>query len=247
MREQDALAERLKIYNAKEQEALVNQEQAESTNENVKVISWPKTPTKGINTRLYAFAGASFAWGLTLFMLALLRVFLDPRLYAAPGPGRGAVRMPEPDYIPEPIAPKMPNVASVATAAQPAAAVYEAEAYHQPVYDTASQEQWSQQAYATTQDASGQEYYAQAPYDAAAMEAYNQAPSYQDLPQQMQYDPNAYAQAGYDQSQTATPYMDGTAAVDMYSNPYLSGQSAGAIEPHVQHVQTPYDPNVPQG
>ena len=247
LRERDTLGARLKSYNAKEQEALVNQEQAESTNENVKVISWPKIPSKGINTRLYAFAGASFAWGLTLFMLALLRVFLDPRLYAAPGPRHGAVRMPEPDYIPEPVAPQMPNVAAFATAAQPAAAVYEAEAYHQPVYDTASQGQWNQQNYATAVDANEQQVYAQAPYASASMANYNQTPVYQEQAPQMQYDPNTYAQAGYEQDPAATPYVDGTAAVDMYSNPYLSGQPAGAIEPHVQHVQTPYDPNVPQG
>jgi len=96
LRQRDTLDARLKNYNAKEQEALVNQQeqealvnqqQAEATNENVKVIAWPKFPNKGANTRLYAAAGAMFAWGLTLFMLALLRVFLDPRLYAAPGPG----------------------------------------------------------------------------------------------------------------------------------------------------------------
>jgi len=91
LRERDTLGERLKSYNAKEQEALVNQQQSESTNENVKVISWPKYPNKGSNTRLLAAAGAIFAWGLTLFMLALLRVFLDPRLYVAPGPRRDTV------------------------------------------------------------------------------------------------------------------------------------------------------------
>ena len=180
-------------------------------------------------------------------MLALLRVFLDPRLYAAPGPRHGAVRMPEPDYIPEPVAPQMPNVASVATAAQPAAAVYEAEAYHQPVYDMASQGQWNQQNYATAADANEQQVYAQAPYASASMADYNQTPVYQEQSPQMQYDPNTYAQAGYEQDPAATPYTDGSAAVDMYSNPYLSGQTAGAIEPHVQPVQTPYDPNVPQG
>jgi len=113
LRERDTLDERLKNYNAKEQEALVNQQQAEATNENVKVISWPKFPSKGRNTRLLAAAGASFAWGLTLFMLALLRVFLDPRLYAAPGPRRAAMMVPEPDYIPEPVASQAPNQAPV--------------------------------------------------------------------------------------------------------------------------------------
>jgi len=51
LRQRDTLDERLKNYNAKEQEALVNQQQAEATNENVKVIAWPKFPNKGVNTR----------------------------------------------------------------------------------------------------------------------------------------------------------------------------------------------------
>jgi len=242
LRERDTLDERLKNYNAKEQEALVNQQQAESTNENVKVISWPNFPTKGRNTRLLAAAGASFAWGLTLFMLALLRVFLDP--YAAPGPRRAAMMVPEPDYIPEPIAPQTPNEAPIAPVTQPAVASYEPEAY-QPVYDTELQGQYGQQSYLG--DVNGQQNYAQAPYASSPTASYDQNSPYQGQNPQMQYDPNSYIQAGYDQSHTAAPHTDGSAALDVYNNPYLAGQTAGAIDQNQQPVQAPYDPNAPQG
>lgn len=84
LREQDTLNSRLKTYLNKEQEALINQQQAESSSENVRVIASARYPLKGRNMRMLAFVGASAAWGFTLFMLALFRVFIDPRLYAVP-------------------------------------------------------------------------------------------------------------------------------------------------------------------
>jgi len=240
LRERDTLDERLKNYNSKEQEALVNQQQAEATNENVKVISWPKFPNKGRNTRLLAAAGAMFAWGLTLFMLALLRVFLDPRLYAAPGPRRAAMVIPESDYIPEPVAPQMPAETPVMPAAQPAAASYDPVAYQPAAYDGTMQGQYDQQAYA-------QQGYAGAPYAEGVSAQYYQNPVTAHQTQQMQYDPNAYAQAGYDQNYASAPYSHGSTALDVNSNPYLSGQTAGSINQNPQPVQAPYDPNAPQG
>jgi len=59
---------------------------------------------------------------------------------------------------------------------------------------------------------------------------------------QSQYNPNSYTKPAYDPAS----YTDGSAAVDMYSNPYLSGQTAGAIDQNSQY-QAPYDPNAPQG
>ena len=254
LRERDTLGSRLKNYNAKEQEALVNQQQAEATNENVKVIAWPKFPNKGRNTRLYALAGAMFAWGLTLFMLALLRVFLDPRLYAAPGPRRQQAAMPQPDYIPEPVAPHYPQQApgqvpyAPAAAAQFAPEAYApqpgqtvsdyvpadaAQAYAQPAYD--------QSAYA--QGNYAQADYAQAPYADGTTAQYAQAP-------QAQYDANGYAQASYD-TQAAydpAPHTNGSVAVDMYANPYLTGQNAGALDQNTQQSdQVFHNPNLPQG
>ena len=81
LRERDTLSTRLDTYNSKEQEALINQEQAEANSENIRIISYAKYPIKGRNMRLVMFALATVAWGFTLFMLALLKVFLDPRLY----------------------------------------------------------------------------------------------------------------------------------------------------------------------
>ena len=86
LRERETLTNRLKTYLNKEQEALINQQQAEASSENVKVISAATYPIKGRNMRLLAFAGASAFWGFCLFMLALFRVFIDPRLYAVAEP-----------------------------------------------------------------------------------------------------------------------------------------------------------------
>ena len=247
LRERDTLGDRLRNYNAKEQEALVNQQQAEATNENVKVISWPKFPQKGSNTRLIAAAGAMFAWGLTLFMLALLRVFLDPRLYVAPGPSHASMMVPEANYIPEPVAPQMPHEAPFVPAAQPAAASHEPAAYQPAAYDAAMQGQYQQQVYATGGEVYTQQAYTQAPYADGATAYYDQSPAYSNQTPQMQYEANLYAQADQEQDYTAAPYTNGTAALDIYNNPYLSGQAAGAIDQNPQPVQAPYNPNAPQG
>lgn len=253
LRERDTLSSRLKNYNAKEQEALVNQQQAESTNENVKVISWPKYPSKGRNTRLLAAAGAMFAWGLTLFMLALLRVFLDPRLYAAPGPRRETVRAPEADYIPEPVAPQAPVQAPFVPAAQPAVAEYVSDTYQsQPAYDATAYASEQHTANAYLQPGYAQNAPVQAPYAENTATAYDQQgyiqnPALQGQMQNAQYDSNAYAQPSYDSSYDPAPYTNGSAAVDMYANPYLSGHAAGALDQYPQAPQAPYDPNTPQG
>ena len=84
IRERDILDERLKDYNNKEQAALVNQEQSKSASENVKVISYASLPRKGRNMRKILFVLGTLAWAFTLFMGALLAVFLDPNLYHTP-------------------------------------------------------------------------------------------------------------------------------------------------------------------
>ncbi len=81
LREQAALEQRHTGYTAKEQEALINQSQSDSSSENVTVISWPDLPRKGKNMRAIMFLLIVVGWGFTLFMAALLRVFLDPKLY----------------------------------------------------------------------------------------------------------------------------------------------------------------------
>lgn len=84
LRERETLTLRLTTYLGKEQEALLNQQQAEAASENVKVISKSTFPIKGRNMSALGFVGATAAWVFTLLMFALFRVFADPRLYAVP-------------------------------------------------------------------------------------------------------------------------------------------------------------------
>jgi len=137
LRERDTLSTRLDTYNSKEQEALINQEQAEANSENIRIISYAKYPNKGRNMRLVMFALATIAWGFTLFMLALLKVFLDPKLYANPGPRTSAALAGYAGMghqIPEPVAPMAPAAEPYMPAVQPAAATYEGQEYAQAGY-----------------------------------------------------------------------------------------------------------------
>ena len=84
IRERDTLDARLKDYNNKEQEALVNQEKAKTESENIRVISKATLARKGRNMRMIMWALGTIAWAFTLFMVALLKVFLDPNLYHTP-------------------------------------------------------------------------------------------------------------------------------------------------------------------
>jgi len=231
LRERDTLSKRLDTYNSKEQEALVNQQQAEANSENIKVISYAKYPNKGRNTQAFAWLGASLAWGLTLFMLALLRVFLDPKLYAAPMPRRESMISDMHVNIPEPVMP-------VDEPYRPAAANYATEPQQQSYEPVAYDPGYAQQGYAPvatgTTDVYAQQGYIQDPY-AGQTTAHYDPNSYT----QPQHDPNAYAQATTD----PVAYSDGSAAVDMYQNPYLSGQTAaGSID---QPPQGYVDPNNP--
>jgi len=233
LRERDTLSARLDTYNAKEQEALINQEQAEANSENIDVISWPKYALKGRNMRLIMFALATIAWGFTLFMLALLKVFLDPRLYATPGPRTRLAMTQYPDMgyqIPEPVAPNVPVADPYMPAAQPAAASYEAQPYQQGYSNT---------GYAPSQYAEGypQQYaqygggesggmtahYAQDPY----AQSYAQT-DYLAQPLQAPHEMQNQVQQEY---HDVTAYTDGSAALDINHNPYLTGQTqAGALD-----------------
>ena len=225
LRERNTLSARLNTYNVKEQEALINKEQAESSSENIRVISYAKYPNKGRNMRLVMFALATIAWGFTLFMLALLKVFLDPKLYANPGPqyrasARGYNGMGG-SQIPEPVAP-MPAVAEpYIPAAQPAVAAYATQSYGQQSYSNPSAAQYPSTAGYAAQDSYGAQAYASQYDQAGATAQYVQDP----------YVQNSY-QAPYGEGPYyADGYTEGSAAVDRYSNPYLSGQTqAGAID-----------------
>jgi uncharacterized protein involved in exopolysaccharide biosynthesis len=112
MRERETLADRLNTYNTKEQEALINQTQSESNNENIREISRARYAIKGRNLRILMFALAVVGWGFTLFMVAMARVFLDPRLYTSKGAAnrqRRDTTTADPVYgapIPEPVTPQ---------------------------------------------------------------------------------------------------------------------------------------------
>ena len=111
LRERETLNVRLTSYNSKEQEAFIDAQQTADAAENVKVISYAEYPNKGRNTQLLMLAISAFGWGLVLFFIAMIRVFLDPRLYAVPGERKAVVEDPLPlaadapayDPIPEPV------------------------------------------------------------------------------------------------------------------------------------------------
>lgn len=95
LRERETLKASLASYNAKEQEALVDAAQSEAKSENVKEVNLAEFANKGRNMQKLAWFGATAAWGLVLFFIAMIRVFLDPRLYAVPNAVRN---VPEQDY-----------------------------------------------------------------------------------------------------------------------------------------------------
>ena len=126
LRERETLKTRLTSYNAKEQEALVDAAQAEGKAENVTEISRAQYASKGRNMRKLAWFGATAAWGLVLFFLAMIRVFLDPRLYAVPGaavrvPIQGTVADVAPVHAPMPVHDPIPEAVPVYDPSQPLA------------------------------------------------------------------------------------------------------------------------------
>ncbi len=181
VREKTTIETRLAGLQARETEALVDEQQLEDSSQNIKEITRPSTARKGRNMkkilRALAFMGAVFS----VFMLALLRVFLDPKLYG-PGP---QTRMhtrhssPEQDYyddIPEavpehsenfPQENPMPAYAPVAPAAYEPAAYAPATygntgtGYEQAVYEPSPYGEPAPVEYVQTQ---GQKMYADGSY-----------------------------------------------------------------------------------
>ncbi|NNE57483.1 MAG: hypothetical protein HKN36_05195 [Hellea sp.] len=141
LRESETLETRLKGYTDKYQAALVNQEQADASSENVHKIETPSLPRKGRNMSKILFALIMVGWGFTLFMIALLTVFLDPKLYS--DPERRRRRRPAPSFddfedqnfgsenpIQQPSEPYVPEPVPI----QPAAAKhYDPYAQHPPM------------------------------------------------------------------------------------------------------------------
>ena len=199
LREKTSLEERLKGYNTKEGEALVNKALESSAAENIKEITRPGAARKGRNMKKIMFALASLGSIFTVMMLALLRVFLDPRLYGpspaqrlqAPSGGRRRADR-ERDAIPEPVpayAKVYDNEPERVPAAAVAASVPSSQAYSPSVY--ASDPPYAQpyapqqnEAQATAQAYAPQAYVDHA-YSAPAMESqpYDGAQMYADTSQ----------------------------------------------------------------
>jgi len=234
LRERETLNTRLNSYNAKEQEALVDAQQSAAAADNVKVISYAKYPNKGRNMRLLMFAIASFAWGLVLFFIAMIRVFLDPRLYSTPqqvrqepvmedvleaAPNNSPAYDPIPEAIPayDPGQPLSPNPYD-----RPAATGYTENGYATPGYDQAM----------PSQGQPGQDYeYSAQSYAAPQADAYAPTASYDQYgrPQRAPFEP------GYADPQPTD--FQGSAALDLSHNPYATGQAqAGAFETAAANV-----------
>jgi len=174
VREKVALEETLKSLNAKEQVALVNQQQQETKADNITVINRPSSPRKGRNMSKIMFVLASLGSLFTIFMLALLRVFLDPKLYGpAPAarlnaPNTAPVYGYEPDipeavpsYQPEPPAPMPAPTPAYAPAAHEPAAYAPVE--YDPTAYAAPASPYEAQAYGGAYDATQQTYPEAAP------------------------------------------------------------------------------------
>ncbi len=232
LRERETLNTRLNSYNAKEQEALVDAEQSAVDAENVKVISYAKYPNKGRNMQLLVFAIASFAWGLVLFFIAMIRVFLDPRLYSTPQQVRSPdvrenvadispVEAPAYDPIPEPVSPYDPGQPlSPNPYEMPAATAYAEAGYAPSGYDQGMTPQ------------QGQYYaYGAQSYAAPQADAYAPTAGYDQYgrPQRAPFEP------GYADPQPTD--FQGSAALDLSHNPYATGQAqAGAFETATGYV-----------
>lgn len=217
LRERKTLSAALDTYNARAQEALVDLAQAEANNENIKVISYANFAIKGQNVGKLIWAGGSLAWALTLMMLALLAVFLNPENFKAPSKERkGPRRSRSTDYdnasdknIPEPISPYVPDMPLPATGSAMMQATREYnEAYGQ---NSAAQMRSMQQ----TGSQGTASYMSVAP----EVTPYEAAP----------YETTPHTQNPYEApAAPPNPVADPLAYLDMSNNPYLN-----------MHQQTP--------
>ena len=139
LRERETTQLRLRGLNTKEQEAITKSQQAQSSSENVREITRATTARKGRNMRAIMFLLGTLAWGGTLFLLALLRTFLDPKLYTGGRTVRGdrapGGRRASDGGIPEPVQPFIPATPAPPPFKQPyVPAVAEVVAEQVPVY-----------------------------------------------------------------------------------------------------------------
>jgi hypothetical protein len=216
LRERETLKLRLNSYNAKEQESLVDAQQAEAAAENVKVISVAQFANKGRNMRKLAWFGATAAWGLVLFFLAMIRVFLDPRLYAVPGAVRNVPAVQDEVYDTGPVHAPIPDPVPVYDPSQnPAANPYEVQPAAYAAPDPYAQTGYDQAGYT---EGGGYADYGQAAYSDPYAGPYEQAP----------YEQTPHGQ-GQPLAAPETPYV-GNTAVDLSHNPYATGEvQAGSL------------------
>ncbi len=256
LRERETLNTSLTSYNAKEQEALIDADQAEAKSENVQVISPAGFANKGRNTGKIMWLLGTVGWCIVLGFFALIRVFLDPKLYVNPVAVRRTVPedLPMTDYdvpemaplhdpIPEPVpsydpvAPVYPNPYD----AQPAAAQLgvDANPYAQVDYQSDQPATASVPGYSPTTgydaaayvqfDQSGETYAMQngAPNMAPHMSA---APLIDQAAQ-------TYGTAQINTQPTGMAYQ-ANAALDLSHNPYAAGNvQAGSLDEPVQYDQ----------
>lgn len=198
LREEETLGERLKDYTSKEQEALINQQQAQANSENVRVIDRAAHARKGRNMKSLMRALMTLGWGVTLALIALMRVFLDPALYVGQQQVRGRRRVdrdndqPNSNYSQsqnQHVSPHVDPVAARASAAYIPEAV--APGYQPPL--------WSDQPYQEPH----QPYAQPAAYGTAQAQAYDGNAAYDLYP-----DPYAQPRGdGTQPGQQADPYM----------------------------------------
>jgi len=242
LRERETLEARLSSYNAKEQEALVDAQQAEAQAKNVKVISKAKFANKGRNMRKLAWFGATAAWGFVLFFIAMIRVFLDPRLYAVPNAMR-VVPMSETDVGMDPIyAPvQEPTAAPIPPMASPIPEPIPAFDPGQPL----APNPYEVQPAIYSDPNAAQAYPQTGPYNPNDYVIYGSTDDIynpQSAPGDMTANLNPY-QGGYEQPYAGQPTAyAGTGALDISHNPYAAGEvQAGSLD-YPGYVP---DPNAP--
>ena len=237
LRERTTLSAALDTYNARAQEAQVNLAQAEANNENIKVISYASFAIKGQNVGKLIWAGGSLAWALTLMMLALLIVFLNPENFKAPSTERKGPRRsrstdldPKKDQnnIPEPVSPYVPDMPLSATSQSMIQATREynqgAMQYAQQGSGQMSASQLGVSHVPVAYNPSSTD--APSPYNnSAAQHPSNGTQQAYLTPAQQTGTANPYQAAA---APAATPSTDAMAYLDMSNNPYLN-----------QHQQTP--------
>ena len=139
VREKATLEETLKSINAKEQVALVNQQQEDTKADNITIINRPTMARKGRNMSKIMFVLASLASLFTIFMLALLRVFLDPKLYGSgPQARMGVAPVAPASELGEPIPEAVPEYEPADEPAHEPEPAYAPAAYEPTEYDPAA-------------------------------------------------------------------------------------------------------------